>query len=189
MLTRMLVPKPKKAFQSPAVHIFGRNPAVAVAVVIAHSPPWQIPKKPAAMPKRVTPACLGPAFRELENPRLPAAIFAIVNDRCPKIRKARANRLRAASRCRLNREGHETAVKLELNVRGPPATGGHCATIIGYGRRPNNGHRPVKKSAPASTPKRGGPAHRLPSVALCRSSFGKPAATFPDQLSALLPAN
>ena len=95
---------------------------------------------PAADKYRVQLDFTPEAFRELENPRLPAAIFAIVNDRCPKIRKARANRLRAASRCRLNREGHETAVKLELNVRRPPATGGHCATIIGYGRRPNNGH-------------------------------------------------
>src|ERR1700745_188300 len=34
MLTRMLVPKPKKAFQSPGVHIFGRKgePAIASSV-------------------------------------------------------------------------------------------------------------------------------------------------------------
>jgi hypothetical protein len=34
-----LVPKPKKAFRSPGVHNFGRNPDVDVAVVIARSPP------------------------------------------------------------------------------------------------------------------------------------------------------
>ena len=39
MLTKMLVPKPKKALKSPGVHIFGRNPAVAVAVVNSHAPP------------------------------------------------------------------------------------------------------------------------------------------------------
>ena len=43
MLTRMLVPKPKKALKSPAVHKCGRYPVVDVAVVIARSPPWRIP--------------------------------------------------------------------------------------------------------------------------------------------------
>src|SRR6202035_360602 len=37
MLTRMLVPKPKKAFQSPGVHKIGRKPVVDVVVVIARS--------------------------------------------------------------------------------------------------------------------------------------------------------
>ena len=43
MLTRMLVPKPKKALKSPVVHKRGRNPVVDVAVFIARPPPWQIP--------------------------------------------------------------------------------------------------------------------------------------------------
>src|ERR1700683_3659296 len=37
MLTRILVPKPKKAFQSPGAHKIGRKPAVDVVVVIARS--------------------------------------------------------------------------------------------------------------------------------------------------------
>ena len=41
MLTRMLVPKPKKAFQSPGAHRIGRKPVVDVVVVIARSPGWQ----------------------------------------------------------------------------------------------------------------------------------------------------
>src|SRR5262245_41168778 len=36
MLTRMLVPNPKKAFQSPAVQMVGRS-ALSVAIVIARS--------------------------------------------------------------------------------------------------------------------------------------------------------
>jgi hypothetical protein len=39
----MLVPKPKKAFQSPGVNSFGLNPIVDVVDVIARSPPWQKP--------------------------------------------------------------------------------------------------------------------------------------------------
>jgi hypothetical protein len=34
----MLVPKPKNAFQSPALHSFGRKSAAVDAVAIAHSP-------------------------------------------------------------------------------------------------------------------------------------------------------
>ena len=41
MLTRMLVPKPKKAFQSPLVHTGGLYAAVAVLVVIASSFSWR----------------------------------------------------------------------------------------------------------------------------------------------------
>ena len=37
MLTRMLVPKPKKAFQSPAVHNFGLN-AVDALMIGSHVP-------------------------------------------------------------------------------------------------------------------------------------------------------
>src|SRR5258708_10442605 len=40
MLTRILVPKPKKAFQSPGAHKIGRKPAVDV-VVIARSSSWR----------------------------------------------------------------------------------------------------------------------------------------------------
>jgi hypothetical protein len=66
-------------------------------------------------------ACLMGRIRELRNLRFPAAISAIVTDRLSKIRKARAKRFRAAIRCGMNRESHETAAKLELSVRGPPA--------------------------------------------------------------------
>jgi hypothetical protein len=38
-----LVPKPKKALKSPAVHKCGRYPVVDVAVVIARSPLRRIP--------------------------------------------------------------------------------------------------------------------------------------------------
>src|SRR3974390_876767 len=38
MLTRMLVPKPKKAFKSPAVNKFGRNSEVDVVALMARSP-------------------------------------------------------------------------------------------------------------------------------------------------------
>src|SRR3984957_9959811 len=41
MLTRILVPKPKKAFQSPGAHKIGRKPAVDVVVVIARSSSWR----------------------------------------------------------------------------------------------------------------------------------------------------
>src|SRR4029077_10476405 len=41
MLTRILVPKPKKAFQSPGAHKIGRKPAVDVVDVIARSSSWQ----------------------------------------------------------------------------------------------------------------------------------------------------
>jgi hypothetical protein len=41
MLVRMLVPKPKKAFQSPGVNNFGWNPAVDVVVVIERSCSWR----------------------------------------------------------------------------------------------------------------------------------------------------
>jgi hypothetical protein len=37
----MLVPKPKKAFQSPLVHSGGRYAVVAVVVVIAGSSSWR----------------------------------------------------------------------------------------------------------------------------------------------------
>jgi hypothetical protein len=66
----MLVPKPKNALKSPVVHNFGRKPAVAVAVVIARSPPWQIQKKPAAMPKRARVPVWGQRFA---NSRTPAS--------------------------------------------------------------------------------------------------------------------
>jgi hypothetical protein len=32
----------------------------------------------------------------------------------------------------MSREGHETAVKLELGALGPPAIGGDCVAIIRY---------------------------------------------------------
>src|SRR5580704_2381255 len=41
MLTRMLVPKPKKAFQSPGAHKIGRKSVVDVVVVIAPSSSWR----------------------------------------------------------------------------------------------------------------------------------------------------
>src|SRR6516225_9612891 len=83
ILTKMLVPKPKNALKSPVVHNFGRNPAVAVAVVIARSPPWQIPKKPAAMLKRAHMPFDGRRLRTREPPP-PGGNSAIVNDRFPK---------------------------------------------------------------------------------------------------------
>jgi hypothetical protein len=47
----MLVPKPKKAFQSPGVNSFGLNPVIDVVVVIAGSSQWRAAsKKRRAMP-------------------------------------------------------------------------------------------------------------------------------------------
>src|ERR1700685_883851 len=41
MLTRILVPKPKKAFQSPGAHKIGRKPAVDVVLVIPRPQSWR----------------------------------------------------------------------------------------------------------------------------------------------------
>jgi hypothetical protein len=72
----------------------------------------------------------GPRFCALENPRLPAAIFAIVNDCLLKARKARANRLQAGRLRRMTPEGNETAVKSGCGLSRPPtATRGCTATI------------------------------------------------------------
>ena len=51
MLTRILVPKPKKAFQSPGVHNAGLKPAVPVVLVlIAMLPLPNCLKSPSSLP-------------------------------------------------------------------------------------------------------------------------------------------
>jgi hypothetical protein len=66
------------------------------------------------MPERSRAPFDGP--RSLENPCLPAANVAIVNDCVLQPRKARANRLRAV-RCRdRTREDHETAAESEYGM-------------------------------------------------------------------------
>jgi hypothetical protein len=71
------------------------------------------------MPERLRAPFDGP--RSLENPRLPAANVAIVNDCVLKPRKARANRLRAVRFRGGTRESHETAAESEYGMGSPAA--------------------------------------------------------------------
>ena len=62
----------------------------------------------------------GPRICELENPRLPAAIVAIVNDCVLKTRKARANRSRVVRRRGAGRQSRQTMAKSEYGSASRP---------------------------------------------------------------------
>jgi hypothetical protein len=126
MLTKMLVPKPKNALKSPVVHMRGRNPAVDAAVVIARSPPWQIPNEASGDAQVIANKRTEP-FDGLRAANLrtsaPGGNRAIANDRLLKTRKARANRPRLASSCTPNAQGHEAAVESGSRGGGAPRVG------------------------------------------------------------------
>jgi hypothetical protein len=83
MLVRMLVPKPKNAFQSPGVNSFGLNPVVDVVDVIARSPPAlraavRSMQKPDPADNALPDCCEQRLRRDRLRP--PAQIFAIIHD-------------------------------------------------------------------------------------------------------------
>jgi hypothetical protein len=86
----------------------------------------------------------------VKRPVPPWTLFAIVPDCDLEPRKARANRNRRLDAHDVDREANEGAEELVLPRVALPAAAACCiaaAQIANPGRRPNNGHCHVKKTA------------------------------------------